>query len=461
MASADAEKNDAGATHAHEVPAGVTSFAREESGGGDIQVLANASVLANVKTTPDGKIILLPQPSDDPEDPLNWSWKKKHLVFGALMLPAFLTDFGITYGAVTFEKQAETWNMSVAAVSNSISGALFMLGPGGIFAVPLTERYGRLPVLFWSQLIGLVLIIGATLSPTYAKFTAARTLQGLFNTPPQVIGLTIIHDMFFFHERTRKINFWCVCFLIGPVFAPFMSSLILSKVGWREDFAVLAGMYGLSLLIVIILGDETAYDRRNPHNNLKPGGAGGRLALLTGVIGWKTKGRPGLGSVFLQIIQVQTRPQILLPTVGFYMVLVMWTIGFVTTLSQILYPAPYFFTPAQVGLFYLAPCIGSVIGEVYGRWFNDWLCARYIREHGGKYRPENRLWSCYLGLVLGVAGLAVYGQALQHHMSWVVLAVGYGIYAVAQTIVPVAITAYLLDIFPNHSVIASAIINLW
>lgn len=63
MASADAEKNDAGATHAHEVPAGVTSFAREESGGGDIQVLANASVLANVKTTPDGKIILLPQPS--------------------------------------------------------------------------------------------------------------------------------------------------------------------------------------------------------------------------------------------------------------------------------------------------------------------------------------------------------------------------------------------------------------
>lgn len=59
------------------------------------------------------------------------------------MLPAFLTDFGITYGAVTFEKQAETWNMSVAAVSNSISGAIFMLGPGGIFAVPLTERYGR------------------------------------------------------------------------------------------------------------------------------------------------------------------------------------------------------------------------------------------------------------------------------------------------------------------------------
>lgn len=81
--------------------------------------------------------------ADDPDDPLNWSWKKKHIVFGALMLPSFLTDFGVTYGAVIFEQQAQTWDMSVAATANSISGALFMLGPGGIFAVPLTERFGR------------------------------------------------------------------------------------------------------------------------------------------------------------------------------------------------------------------------------------------------------------------------------------------------------------------------------
>ncbi|EKG13984.1 hypothetical protein MPH_08858 [Macrophomina phaseolina MS6] len=115
----------------------------EEDGDGDIRVLANAAVPAIVKTTQDGKIILNPQPSDHPEDLLNWRWREEHLVFGTMLLPAFLTDFGITYGAVTFEKQANTWDMSVSAVSNSISGALFMLGPGGNFALPLTERYGR------------------------------------------------------------------------------------------------------------------------------------------------------------------------------------------------------------------------------------------------------------------------------------------------------------------------------
>ncbi|OJD35361.1 mfs transporter [Diplodia corticola] len=460
MAINDVEKVSRSTT-AHELRECEATPAEPEPGSGDIKVLADSSLSGNVKTTADGNIVLIPQPSADPDDPLNWSWKKKHFVFTALMLPSFLSDFSVTYGAVIFEKQAQTWDMSVAAVSNSIGGALFMLGPGGVLAVPMTERFGRLPVLFWSQLAGLVLTIGATLSTTYTGFTAVRVLQGLFTSPPQVIGLTFIHDMFFFHERTRKINIWCVAFLVGPIFAPVMSSLILSKVGWREDFAVVAGMYFLSLLLVIVMGDETAFDRRNTGNNIKSCGIRGRLELLTGVAGWKTKGRPSLRSVFVQIFQVQIKPQMLLPATGFYMVLVMWTIGFVTTLSQILYPAPYFFTPAQVGLFYLAPCIGSVVGELYGHWFNDWLCTRYIRKHNGKYRPENRLWSCYPGLVLGVAGLVIYGQALQHQLSWVVLAVGYGVYAVAQMAVPVAIIAYLLDVFPDHSVITSAIINFW
>ncbi|KAL0264883.1 hypothetical protein SLS55_000836 [Diplodia seriata] len=274
MAPADVEKAGE-STSARELREGAVAPPGTESGSGDIKVLADSSVSANVKTTADGNIVLIPQPSADPDDPLNWSWKKKHLVFGALMLPSFLSDFGITYGAVTFEKQAQTWDMSLS---------------------------------------GLVLIIGATLSPTYAGFTAARALQGLFVSSPQVIGLTVIHDMFFFHERTRKINTWCIAFLVGPIFAPIMSSLILSKIGWREDFAVLAGMYFLSLVLVIAMGDETAFDRRSPGNNIKACGTRGRLELLTGVTGWKTKGRPSLWSVSAQILQVQIKPQILLPS---------------------------------------------------------------------------------------------------------------------------------------------------
>ena len=98
--------------------------------------------------------------------------------------------------------------MTVPAVANSVSGGNFMQGVGGILAVPLTQRYGRLPVLFWSQALTAVVVLAAALCPNYAGFVVCRTLQGLFNTAPQVIGLSMIHDMFFFHETARKIGIW-------------------------------------------------------------------------------------------------------------------------------------------------------------------------------------------------------------------------------------------------------------
>jgi hypothetical protein len=102
-----------------------------------------------------------------------------------------------------------------------------------------------------------------------------------------------------------------------------------------------------------------------------------------------------------------------------------WAIGIVTTAGQFLTPPPYNFTSVQLGLFYLAPQIGSVIGEIWGHFFNDWNCARYIRTHGGSYRAENRLWGCYPGLVGGVVALVLFGQGLLQSLHWAVLAVAW------------------------------------
>ena len=45
----------------------------------------NAST-RHLKTTKDGKTILIPQPSDDPNDPLNWSQAKKNLILGVVSI---------------------------------------------------------------------------------------------------------------------------------------------------------------------------------------------------------------------------------------------------------------------------------------------------------------------------------------------------------------------------------------
>jgi len=275
--------------------------------------------LGDLKTAADGITVLVPQPSDDSHDPLNWSWLKKHTVFLALLPGCLGSDWIITYGITLFVPQAMEWHMTPPAVANSISGAVFMQGPGGLLAVSLCQRYGRMPVLFWSQVISLVATIGATCATGYAGFTAARTIQGFAAAPPQVIGLSIIHDMFFLHERARKINIWACAFLIGPYLGPFISAFLVEKLDWQDVFAVLCGFYAFSVIAIVLFFDETLYDRDNPKT--RAGGVGGRIKLLLGITGWReSAGRPSIWTVMYHQLAIVCKPYILLPTFGFTMV---------------------------------------------------------------------------------------------------------------------------------------------
>jgi hypothetical protein len=52
---------------------------------------------------------LIPRPSASPDDPLNWSWMKKHAVLLALIPGCLLSDWTLTWGTTVFEMQAPEW----------------------------------------------------------------------------------------------------------------------------------------------------------------------------------------------------------------------------------------------------------------------------------------------------------------------------------------------------------------
>lgn len=135
----------------------------------------------------------------------------------------------MAYGVPLFAAQSITFHMSLPEVAHSISGGLFLQGPGGLVAVPLVQRYGRLPVLFWSQFLSAMMVMAAALSPNYACFTAFRALQGFVNSAPQVIGLSIIHDMLVYPLADLKQQ------LIMRADSSFMSE----RVGLTSGFCVL------------------------------------------------------------------------------------------------------------------------------------------------------------------------------------------------------------------------------
>jgi hypothetical protein len=61
---------------------------------------------SGIQLAKDGHTVLIPQPSDDRNDPLNWSWAKKHLILFVVSFVSFLPDYGSATGAVTLIPQA-------------------------------------------------------------------------------------------------------------------------------------------------------------------------------------------------------------------------------------------------------------------------------------------------------------------------------------------------------------------
>lgn len=74
--------------------------------------------------------------------------------------------------------------------------------------VLLSAYFGRLPVVFWFLLVSMATAAWCAGATSFDSFMAARILNGFFSTVTQAGGLMFIQDIFFFHERARKINIW-------------------------------------------------------------------------------------------------------------------------------------------------------------------------------------------------------------------------------------------------------------
>jgi hypothetical protein len=88
--------------------------------------LENAQ-LGDLKLAKDGHTVLIPQPTSDPNDPLNWSWRRKHLMLAVVSTTAFLGDYGSGAGIPLIVLQGEEWGLSPAKVNEAGNLNVLML----------------------------------------------------------------------------------------------------------------------------------------------------------------------------------------------------------------------------------------------------------------------------------------------------------------------------------------------
>ncbi|EKM56914.1 uncharacterized protein PHACADRAFT_92693, partial [Phanerochaete carnosa HHB-10118-sp] len=124
-------------------------------------------------------------------------------------------------------------------------------------------------------------------------------------------------------------------------------------------------------------------------------------------------------------------------------------------------PVGYGFEPFAIAGSYATPIVAVLIGELLGRFFNDWVMNLSIRRNEGVFEAEARLWTCYIAVPLYICGFVVLGVSFQKHLSVGALVMGWGIAEAAAMINTVAVYAYVNDCFPTLQGEISALVNLF
>ncbi|KAJ5118911.1 hypothetical protein N7526_010548, partial [Penicillium atrosanguineum] len=227
------------------------------------------------KKTADGQILLEPQPDDSVNDPLNWPvWQRD----GALLSLGLycLIGGGMTpILAAGFSSVADTYDVSKQQVALTTGLYMLGLGIGSVIMSPTAILFGKRPVYLLGAILFVISAVWCALSPNYTSLVIARIFQGIAVSPVECLPSATIAEIYFLHERAYRVGVYTLLLLGGKNLVPLVSAAVISSLGWRWVFWIVAIIVGCFFFLLFFLVPETFWDRtprpRTRRSHKRPG----------------------------------------------------------------------------------------------------------------------------------------------------------------------------------------------
>lgn len=116
---------------------------------------------------------------------------------------------------------------------------MLSFGVAQVFYGPLSDSYGRRPVLLWSMGLYLIATIGCVVAQDFNTFLIARGVQGAAAAAARIIAVAVVRDMMSGREMARVMSLSMMVFMVIPIIAPAIGQLVLLVGPWRWMFGFL------------------------------------------------------------------------------------------------------------------------------------------------------------------------------------------------------------------------------
>lgn len=157
-----------------------------------------------------------------------------------------MTALSIDMNLPALPQLQKTFATQVSQVQLTLS--LFMLGFGfgQVFCGPLSDRFGRRPVLLHGLSVFTLAGLGCAFSHSLAVLVALRFVQGMGASAGRILSLALVRDHFEREEATAILSHMTQVMMIAPLVAPTLGGYLLLWFGWQAIFIVL-GLSGALL----------------------------------------------------------------------------------------------------------------------------------------------------------------------------------------------------------------------
>lgn len=157
----------------------------------------------------------------------------------------------------------EGFGATMAQAQLTLSALLLAFGVSQLFWGPLSDRYGRRPILLWGLAAYVVAAIGSALAPSMALLIAWRIVQGAAMGAAVMCARAIVRDLYTPVAGARAMSKGLTGLGVIACLSAPLGGLLSDVFNWRVALLALA-VFGACALAMMLLRFEETLARKNP-----------------------------------------------------------------------------------------------------------------------------------------------------------------------------------------------------